>query len=482
MSEFAFGQLTFLRPFIILILFCVGVLSDTETNKQTENSAPLSRDNSAHLARVLQLRQNHEVITHRKRDEKRTNAKTNNGKAKRYKCFLVDDNDSEENLTQQKSYFAKFQERQRLPTDILGWEESPRRSAGAAGARYLYFSTKGTTPEPIIEYIDEDNLNEAEVGTTAPFEGTAEFSIGALAPQRTTMRAMAPKQQKLNMQTAITATTPVSSKTSDEKQQEEEYIEGIGDDLYIATTARKPPVQQQQTMPTTEATKRAQVKMPRARSIPGVAVFDGGTNKIVDEKAEDKIGQFMPAVKIKASMRPFNVPMAPPLSNKAEKAKEIFGEIEKDEKPKDRTVEETQGQQQQQQQLIRITPLRKGATDQQQTKGETEEMKPKQWHGTKTEGEGQWAEGGEQRMMPPIQNVQRDAQGRPLLLSPEHCKMVDHYSSLYGVKDVPSFVHNNCAFAKMYLPTATCAEIDILISSCYQPRNDQQQLKKRGRL
>lgn len=85
-------------------------------------------------------------------------------------------------------------------------------------------------------------------------------------------------------------------------------------------------------------------------------------------------------------------------------------------------------------------------------------------------------------------------------MSPEHCKMVnfivitfefhnlahfhqvDHYSSLYGVKDVPSFVHNNCAFAKMYLPTATCAEIDILISSCYQPRNDQQQLKKRGRL
>lgn len=32
-------------------------------------------------------------------------------------------------------------------------------------------------------------------------------------------------------------------------------------------------------------------------------------------------------------------------------------------------------------------------------------------------------------------------------------KQIEHYAQMYGVSDVRSFVHRNCAFAKMYLPT-----------------------------
>uniref|UniRef100_A0A915N3Y3 aECM cysteine-cradle domain-containing protein n=1 Tax=Meloidogyne javanica TaxID=6303 RepID=A0A915N3Y3_MELJA len=67
--------------------------------------------------------------------------------------------------------------------------------------------------------------------------------------------------------------------------------------------------------------------------------------------------------------------------------------------------------------------------------------------------------------MPP-----RDSQGRPLLLSPEHCRMISSYAQLYGASpsSVLSFVRNNCAFVKMYLPTASCSEIETLVKSCYE--------------
>jgi len=55
----------------------------------------------------------------------------------------------------------------------------------------------------------------------------------------------------------------------------------------------------------------------------------------------------------------------------------------------------------------------------------------------------------------------------PLALAPQNCAIVQHYADLYKVKDVKSWVHKNCAFAKMYLPNATCEEIDALVGSCY---------------
>ncbi|GMR34193.1 hypothetical protein PMAYCL1PPCAC_04388, partial [Pristionchus mayeri] len=65
-------------------------------------------------------------------------------------------------------------------------------------------------------------------------------------------------------------------------------------------------------------------------------------------------------------------------------------------------------------------------------------------------------------MQPP-----KDSHGNPLVLSPQHCDQVKHYAGMYGVKDVLTWVKGNCAFAKMYLPSATCEEINILIASCY---------------
>uniref|UniRef100_A0A0K0D6L9 DDE-1 domain-containing protein n=1 Tax=Angiostrongylus cantonensis TaxID=6313 RepID=A0A0K0D6L9_ANGCA len=65
-------------------------------------------------------------------------------------------------------------------------------------------------------------------------------------------------------------------------------------------------------------------------------------------------------------------------------------------------------------------------------------------------------------------DIPRDKEGRPLLLSPTHCKQVKHYASSYGVSDVLSWVERNCSFAKMFLPTATCEEINTLVASCYK--------------
>ncbi|TKR81125.1 hypothetical protein L596_015057 [Steinernema carpocapsae] len=64
-------------------------------------------------------------------------------------------------------------------------------------------------------------------------------------------------------------------------------------------------------------------------------------------------------------------------------------------------------------------------------------------------------------------NVPTDKNHQPLILSPEHCQQIKYYANMYGVQDVKTWVHKNCAFAKMYLPKATCAEIDVLVASCY---------------
>ncbi|KAE9553287.1 hypothetical protein FO519_003500 [Halicephalobus sp. NKZ332] len=65
---------------------------------------------------------------------------------------------------------------------------------------------------------------------------------------------------------------------------------------------------------------------------------------------------------------------------------------------------------------------------------------------------------------PEVATAKRDSQNRPLVLSPEHCSQIKHYADQYGVSNPLEWVHNNCEFAKMYLPTASCEEIDILIS------------------
>ncbi|CAJ0574660.1 unnamed protein product, partial [Mesorhabditis spiculigera] len=64
-------------------------------------------------------------------------------------------------------------------------------------------------------------------------------------------------------------------------------------------------------------------------------------------------------------------------------------------------------------------------------------------------------------------NIPRDHAGRPLVLSPQHCDQVRKYAAQYGVRDVLPWVKSNCNFAKMFVPDATCEEINILVGSCY---------------
>uniref|UniRef100_A0AC35U9Z0 Ground-like domain-containing protein n=1 Tax=Rhabditophanes sp. KR3021 TaxID=114890 RepID=A0AC35U9Z0_9BILA len=70
--------------------------------------------------------------------------------------------------------------------------------------------------------------------------------------------------------------------------------------------------------------------------------------------------------------------------------------------------------------------------------------------------------------VPIPEDVPKDSQNRPLLLSPDHCKMIKKYSDMYMVKNIREWAHTHCSFARMYLPSATCAEIDILVDSCFK--------------
>uniref|UniRef100_A0A0N4ZDV1 Astacin domain-containing protein n=1 Tax=Parastrongyloides trichosuri TaxID=131310 RepID=A0A0N4ZDV1_PARTI len=69
-----------------------------------------------------------------------------------------------------------------------------------------------------------------------------------------------------------------------------------------------------------------------------------------------------------------------------------------------------------------------------------------------------------------LKDVPKDSNNRPLLLAPEHCKMIKKYADMYMVKNIRQWAHNHCSFAKMYLPTATCDEIDILVDSCFRQK------------
>ncbi|KAI6205566.1 hypothetical protein M3Y94_00806900 [Aphelenchoides besseyi] len=69
---------------------------------------------------------------------------------------------------------------------------------------------------------------------------------------------------------------------------------------------------------------------------------------------------------------------------------------------------------------------------------------------------------------PPVAPVTFVTPPPNMQLDPQYCNMIKQYAGLYQVVDVVAWVHKNCAFAKMYLPNATCEEIDLLVASCYR--------------
>jgi len=66
---------------------------------------------------------------------------------------------------------------------------------------------------------------------------------------------------------------------------------------------------------------------------------------------------------------------------------------------------------------------------------------------------------------------------QPLMLSPTACKQMKYWAGIYRVRDVKSWVRQNCWFAKFFLPRATCEEVNTLVDSCFMPRTDMQPLQ-----
>lgn len=126
---------------------------------------------------------------------------------------------------------------------------------------------------------------------------------------------------------------------------------------------------------------------------------------------------------------------------------------------------------------IQVVPKKKVATSKYPWKAEEEKVNRRNENSRSTESiEMPIARGVKTQKIiattqPTVSDVQRDAKGRPLILSPEHCEKAERYAKQYGVKDMLGFVEKNCSFAKMFVPTATCEEINILVASCYKNRN-----------
>uniref|UniRef100_A0A914VJD3 aECM cysteine-cradle domain-containing protein n=1 Tax=Plectus sambesii TaxID=2011161 RepID=A0A914VJD3_9BILA len=53
-------------------------------------------------------------------------------------------------------------------------------------------------------------------------------------------------------------------------------------------------------------------------------------------------------------------------------------------------------------------------------------------------------------------------------LADVQCNAIKATASTYRVKDVRGWVRKNCAIAKMYLPSATCEELNMYVDSCYK--------------
>jgi hypothetical protein len=55
-----------------------------------------------------------------------------------------------------------------------------------------------------------------------------------------------------------------------------------------------------------------------------------------------------------------------------------------------------------------------------------------------------------------------------LYASADSCDRIAAYARSFQIRDVPAWVRNNCQFAKMYVPGATCQQINAFVDSCYE--------------
>ncbi|KAF7633784.1 hypothetical protein Mgra_00006852 [Meloidogyne graminicola] len=369
-------------------------------------------------------------------------------KPKRYKCFLIDDEDEEEgkeikNEKQQKlaigqnSYFAGFLKDGEENNELMGWEEpvkqsdNPRRSEGIN----MHYSLKSiqdkeeTTKMPIIEYVDdyeaspqkEDELeiNSADLSgssysqpsqkwETIPAVKAKFLTKNDLNVQKTknvknynSIESSASFEDKKQRKQQIDEETNYNEKMDEEGEDESEEDFYSDEDNYSSTTIKTTKINKNEAKNKDSQRNVANGGSPRAKVFPGLAKITPTNSLLTTRKPE----QFT-------------------------STKKAVEEIENKEK-KNGLLNKN-----------KIKNQQNNAKQQQKYEERLTEVK-----------------------IPPI-----DSQGRPLILSPEHCKMIGTYAQLYGATpgSVISFVRNNCAFVKMYLPTASCSEIETLVKSCYE--------------
>uniref|UniRef100_A0A914PPC9 aECM cysteine-cradle domain-containing protein n=1 Tax=Panagrolaimus davidi TaxID=227884 RepID=A0A914PPC9_9BILA len=65
---------------------------------------------------------------------------------------------------------------------------------------------------------------------------------------------------------------------------------------------------------------------------------------------------------------------------------------------------------------------------------------------------------------------------------PQHCAPVQKFLTVFKVKDPKQWLRENCVFVKQYFPSASCSQIETLLSACFIAANssstEQQQLSQ----
>uniref|UniRef100_A0A914ZCB0 aECM cysteine-cradle domain-containing protein n=1 Tax=Panagrolaimus superbus TaxID=310955 RepID=A0A914ZCB0_9BILA len=59
---------------------------------------------------------------------------------------------------------------------------------------------------------------------------------------------------------------------------------------------------------------------------------------------------------------------------------------------------------------------------------------------------------------------------------PQHCAPVQKFLTVFKVKDPKQWLRENCVFVKQYFPSASCSQIEALLSACFISASSEQSL------
>nr|CAD2187105.1 unnamed protein product [Meloidogyne enterolobii] len=466
----------YVNYFILLNCFLSNYCTEASTLSSTSINRQMNTINSKKPSNILKIpklsKQSQRLIRQTETEE---NEGIKKEKPKRYKCFLIEDeeeeqiveghqqqnkkqylSDSAKAALEQRSYFAGFL-KDGNENNIMGWEdvgrsENPRRSEGTNSQYLLEKEQQETTKTPIIEYIDDyETSPQKEHHEDVYIPDSKHVSSGSSYNKETEWETIPAVQAKfstkdsnrmneaesVNNQNSVDYSASVEAKQrkqhideniSDNEKFEEEEGEESEEDLYSdedinsITTTKSPQIPKMQRIPQRNVSYGGS---PRARVFPGLTKLITQTNSLVTTN-KPVIQQSKKQI----------------VNTKEQNIAKEYASKENNIALNRNNVDENVNTLNKAKQNEKNELLNQNFVTYPQQQQKLREVK-----------------------MPP-----RDSQGRPLLLSPEHCRMISSYAQLYGASpsSVLSFVRNNCAFVKMYLPTASCSEIETLVKSCYE--------------